>query len=509
VTILLLAALVLALLILQFTVFSAPDDGAITEQGGQVEQGSAATRDTPPAAPADTGPETGQGTPGVVVADTGSLAGAVFGSSEISGVPPAQPSLPPAEPAPAAIQGRVQAGPGQPAAYIVVFLTDAGGVFTGDYTISGNDGSFSFEGLRPGSYKLYFTDMSGALESAWYGSEGSPEGTSIVLGAGDEARVTQTLRGRTDATGAISGRVTDECTGIPFAPCGVGIAGVLVSAYRVDPQGGSPADLAASALTDYDGEYLLDGLSPGGYKVYFRPSAGNYLPQWYQGRSSGDEAKVIEVRPAETVEKIDAVLATPGGTISGVVTDGAKPLAAAKVDIFSETGVMAGSYLTDGQGRYRTARLPVGSYRVRASLPGTGLVARWYRGAYDFISADAVAVADGQEAAGVDVELSSPVVVSTDSDDTGVVLGAAMPPAGGEGAMSDTGNAAETPGGLGGCTAAASGQDGVTGGESEYVAVTGEHEQKLAVEGQEYQPQAVEVDRGGSDTVTAQLPGQV
>ena len=494
---LLLAALIAVLLFLQFTVFNSTDDAAITEQGGQVK-----TVESDNSTGADGLPAAGQESPAnpqTTAAATAPSGGPSRPVSLVTDTPVPVSPLPAPAPLPqstGAIFGLVQNGSAAPAENIQVYLFDANGDFTGEFAVSDVTGWFSFQGLAAGVYRLYFYDPSGFLQPAWYGSEGSPTGTTIRLGTAEQVSVTQSLRSAANPLyGAISGQVTDECIGIPFAPCGVGIYGVTVSVYLAGGQTGDQLTLVGTAVTDGNGDYHIGNLPSGDYKVFFQPPAGSYTQQWYRGQTSRQAAEIVPVLPSETVGKVDAVLTVPGGTISGTVTAGSKALPMAKVDIFNEAGVMAGSYLTDSQGRYRTTKLPVRTYRVRVSPPSSDLMFEWYEDEFDFVSASPVPVLDGQDTGGIDIDLAkTQVTVNSPAGDGGEVLaattGAAIREP--EGQQPVLPPAAVEVYGDGG-----SGQDGITVGQGENAPVSGEDQEQVAVQRRQDQPLAGKVQRDG------------
>ena len=490
-------ALIAVLLLLQFTVFKSTDEAAITEQGGQVK-----TVESDISTGADSLPAAGQEAPAnsqTTVAATAPSGGPPRPVSLVADTPVPVSPLPAPAPLPqptGAIFGLVQGGSAGPVENIYVYLADTNGYFTGEFAVSDVTGWFRFHGLAAGAYKLYFYDPFRFLQPVWYGSEGSPAGTAILLGAAEQVSVTQTLRPAINPWyGAISGQVTDECIGIPFAPCGVGIEAVMVSAYLAGGTDGDQLNLVGTAMTDGNGDYHIGNLPFGDYKVFFQPPGGSYTQQWYRGQTSQQAAETVPVLPAETVGKIDAVLTVPGGTISGTVTAESKALPMAKVDIFNEAGVMAGSYLTDSQGRFRTTKLPVRTYRVRVSPPSSDLMFEWYEGEFDFVSASPVPVLDGQDTGGIDTDLAKwKVTANSPAGGGGEVLvastGAAIVEP--EGQQPDLSPAAGERPGEGG-----SGQDGITGGQGEDASGSGENQEQFAVQRCQDQSLAGKVQRDG------------
>lgn len=144
-------------------------------------------------------------------------------------------------------------------------------------------------------------------------------------------------------TGSISGVVTDSVTGNP-------IVGARVCAMR-----------GGNTITNESGEYLIENLTPGDYRV--TASAEGYC-----GKTYPDMVTVVD---GQTTTNINFALAPcvppPRGSISGVVTDSVtgNPIVGARVS------VMRGGYaITNQNGEYAIENLRPGSYQVRASAAG-------------------------------------------------------------------------------------------------------------------------------------------
>ncbi|MFN2317891.1 MAG: carboxypeptidase-like regulatory domain-containing protein, partial [Gemmatimonadales bacterium] len=74
-----------------------------------------------------------------------------------------------------------------------------------------------------------------------------------------------------------------------------------------------------------------------------------------------------------------APLAAQSGTISGQVTDeaGARPVAGVNITLYRDAGTMpAGTAVSGSNGSYRVIGVPVGTYRIRATLIGYAPVTR-------------------------------------------------------------------------------------------------------------------------------------
>ncbi|MEI8174237.1 MAG: carboxypeptidase-like regulatory domain-containing protein [Deltaproteobacteria bacterium] len=108
------------------------------------------------------------------------------------------------------------------------------------------------------------------------------------------------------ATGSISGRVTDES--------GAGIFNIKVVVYDASDA------FMGSVFTSAGGYYTASGLEAGNYKILFEPNGLNYPWEFYNNKISFFQADRIAVIEGYTTSNIDAQLIT-AGQISGRVTD--------------------------------------------------------------------------------------------------------------------------------------------------------------------------------------------
>jgi hypothetical protein len=126
-------------------------------------------------------------------------------------------------------------------------------------------------------------------------------------------------------SGAIAGKVTSASTQAPLA--GIEVCASLKGGGEppVGPEGEEEG--GACATSGAGGEYTIPGLANGEYIVSFGPSflasaesTTNYIPQYYDDKSSPLEADVVSVTEGGTTPGIDAAL-VEGGRITGRVTD--------------------------------------------------------------------------------------------------------------------------------------------------------------------------------------------
>ena len=123
------------------------------------------------------------------------------------------------------------------------------------------------------------------------------------------------------ATGSIAGTVTDSVTG-------AGVADIQVYASLVD-QGGPPT---GEAVTAADGTYVMTGLAPGDYIVWFNDqdgaTNGDYADEWYDDNVNQDFFKPVVVADGAAVIGIDAALSGCGTIYGWVEGDGTRLLTA-------------------------------------------------------------------------------------------------------------------------------------------------------------------------------------
>ena len=203
--------------------------------------------------------------------------------------------------------------------------------------------------------------------------------------------------------GYISGRVTDEQTGL-------GIEGIYVELYR------DPFDWANSRpfiTTDADGYYKV-GYSPGNYTARFNlfnhyhreplyPDV-NYIGETYNYN------ELIEVDVGTTVTNIDAQL-EPGGMITGRVTDpDGNGVYYAVVSVCRPDISRASAAYTDEDGYYTADRIRTGNYKIRFrptywTDTDYQLGTKWYRNRGSFEDGIPVPVQQGATTPDINIQL--------------------------------------------------------------------------------------------------------
>jgi uncharacterized protein YodC (DUF2158 family) len=193
---------------------------------------------------------------------------------------------------------------------------------------------------------------------------------------------------------------------------GVPIAGQAGSTYVVQAADQGHTISCQVTAANGGGNYTISGLASGSYNVsfYVGYEGGNYVGQYYNGKSLYTEATPVSVTAPNATGGIDAEL-HPGGQIVGRVTDAVTHGPVANIFVCAnEVGEkFGGCSSTNSNGEYTIPSLPSGSYKVEFSslFSENNYITQFYNGKPSFVEADAVAVTAGSTTAGINAELQS------------------------------------------------------------------------------------------------------
>ncbi len=265
-----------------------------------------------------------------------------------------------------------------------------------------SSGEYTIEGLEAGSYKVrfYAPYESGDIEQFYDGKSSWAEADVVHLAA-EEAR--SGVDAELEKGGEVTGTVVDAGTKAP-------IESANVCAYDA---GGPEWESVACGYTDSGGEYTIEGLAAGSYKVQFvAPYGSNYLSRYYDGQASFAKADPIAVGAGEAKPGIDAEL-QKGGEVTGTVTDAESHEPIEGISVCPYKVGLGGGYggactSTDSSGEYTLSGLAMGTYTVRFEAPYYGALnylSEFYGGKQSLGQADTFAVAPEETTTGVDAEL--------------------------------------------------------------------------------------------------------
>ena len=268
------------------------------------------------------------------------------------------------------ISGVVKNSNGQPLAGICVSAQGNNSGFGGPP--SNSNGSYTLGGLPAGTYRVQFNDCSGGNYATKY-YDGTDNGTSSYSAAQMVTVVAATNTGQINVAmsqgGSISGMVTDS-TGAP-------IAGECVSAQA--------NGYGSGAQTGADGSYVVTGLVPGTYKVYFSAcSGGSYTSAYYDGSLNGtlnnSSAALVLVTSGATTSRINISL-QQGGSIWGRVTNGSTGIAGVCVSAVDSSNNFLNAVQSGSDGTFTISGLAAGNYRINFTGCGnSNYISGWYSG---------------------------------------------------------------------------------------------------------------------------------
>ncbi|MCI5189933.1 MAG: carboxypeptidase regulatory-like domain-containing protein [Candidatus Electrothrix sp. AS4_5] len=214
--------------------------------------------------------------------------------------------------------------------------------------------------------------------------------------------------------GSIKGTVLDKLSNQPIGELTVGL---------YDQNG----NLQQSVLTDTDtGEYLLDNLPDGTYKVVFFTFYTDYIQKWYNSTEDAYSFATAEsINVSGTAEEDLSITLEKGAKITGTVegSNGVE-LAGVTARIFDiEGNWITSAQATGDDGIYSLTGLNNGHYKIQFRAGDTGYASEWYNDKYTIDTADAVTISSLTDKVR-DIELGTSTSISgtvRDSNGVGIV----------------------------------------------------------------------------------------
>lgn len=264
---------------------------------------------------------------------------------------------------------------------LVELLNSAGEVIAQTRTAA--DGTYSFDNLRAGNYRLRQTNSSGRIDgNARQGSMGGTVAdpnniTQIILGGGDNA-IDYNFCDLVPAE--ISGHVYFDANNNGRREAGeTPLANVLVQLWN------ESGELVGTTRTSELGFYEFENLRPGIYRVTettpqgYSPGQASVGSEGGQTDSTGDVIHTIFLGSGAQGINYDFGELLLGSIQGRVIVDingncmvdaqGEMPLPGVRVELLDRNGTIVATTLTDSDGKYRFEDLTAGRYSVREIQP--------------------------------------------------------------------------------------------------------------------------------------------
>jgi hypothetical protein len=273
-------------------------------------------------------------------------------------------------------------------------------------------GAYKAVGLSEGDYKVEFSDEPTYVTQYYNDQSSLASANSIKVSSGTTV---SGINAALKEVGRISGRVTN--TG------GTPLAGVDVDVFAA-----SGEFEQFTAFTNANGEYTVNGLPEGSYRVGFFPTGSTYVSQYYNNQPSFASANLVFVTAAATTASINAAL-REGGKISGTVVDSVAHKGLAKIGVTAyDPGVGFGSASTNENGEYTVTGLSTGSYKLsfyweeskseeeacrHAPRCIPKYITQYFNGQPSEATANSVGAAEGNTTSGINVTMVPSAPVNT------------------------------------------------------------------------------------------------
>lgn len=299
----------------------------------------------------------------------------------------------------------------------------SGGTYYSDYADA--NGTISLDGVRPGTYRVQFTDPIGEYLSEWWNDKPTSAASDVLtVGLGPVTGLDAVLAPDPSRVPPAAGTV--DLSGQVLDSAGKAVVGAYVQAWDT-PTDGDRRDVAETARTDRTGSYYFTDLggtstSESTYKIYAEDSyeveegAYSRLPAWTGGAQTYAGAAQVNA-PAGGV---NVTLPLTGG-VSGVITSESNlPVLGASATFFDADGNPSqasrgflGGTSAEEDGTWSTTALRPGTYKVLFSHDtySNGLfdhAPEWYDDT-TFAKAKTITVKSGATVTGIDAALSQQI----------------------------------------------------------------------------------------------------
>jgi len=259
-------------------------------------------------------------------------------------------------------------------------------------------GQYMIGPLEFGSYRVAF-DAPGPYVDEWFDDVSSIDFASDVL-------VTQEVPTATvDETLEIGARIEGGVSGTDGA-----LPGIRVTAYQWEELSEAWAK-AGETLTEDDGQFVLEGLPAGQYRVGCLDDSGIFAPGFWDAAQGIDSASSIGLEMGAVVKDVDLSLVR-AGYVTGKVMGTAGGLGGVTVSVFGpvEDGACGGvvdTTITRSDGTYEVSGLSAGVYRVGFADGSGDFAPVFYGDARQLDAAADVSVSSGAVTGDIDVTMQA------------------------------------------------------------------------------------------------------
>lgn len=279
-----------------------------------------------------------------------------------------------------------------------------------NWAATGEDGTYTIEGLLPGDYLVEFSDESGTYGRQYFdGQSRRSTATAVEAAEADgSAKDVTGINAALQSGSSIEGRVVNNQ--------GLGLPNVSVHVWAMDGDSPYQVDIA---LTDSQGAYTVVGLAQGSYRIAFSDDDNEYVSEFYNDATSIEEATAVEIADVGQNVSLDTVDLARGVRIEGRVQNSwLKGLQGVLVEAYRPFDLEdpVGFDITGQGGTYGIGSLPAGEYIVCFNngavgptiwVDGTeyGYSVEWYDNAATADEATPVSVGADRIATGIDAVL--------------------------------------------------------------------------------------------------------
>jgi hypothetical protein len=251
--------------------------------------------------------------------------------------------------------------------------------------ITNTEGVYAIEGLETGEYKVEFS-ATGYVTQFYKEQPSLEKANPVAVTAGHttsgiDAALVKASQGK------VSGTVTKASGGA--------FSGAEVCAFT------AAGAFEECVFTNPEGNYTIERLVPGEYKIEF--AASGFITQFYKEQPSLEKANPVTVTSEHTTSGINASMGE-GGKITGTVTKaGGGAITGAEACADTVNGAFVQCAFTNSEGKYTLSALASGEYKVE--FIASGFITQFYKEQPSLEKANAVTVAAEQTTSGINASM--------------------------------------------------------------------------------------------------------